>query len=63
MRSYYRICPDCGANLDPDERCDCHDVPVAGNTINPKIFDMLREMHDRTQRGAAADNKIFSARA
>ena len=21
--SYYRTCPDCGANLDPDERCDC----------------------------------------
>ena len=21
---YYRKCPDCGANLDPDERCDCH---------------------------------------
>jgi len=20
---YYRTCPDCGANLDPDERCDC----------------------------------------
>lgn len=23
--SYYRTCPDCGANLDPGERCDCHD--------------------------------------
>lgn len=21
--SYYRICPDCGAHLDPGERCDC----------------------------------------
>ena len=20
---YYHTCPDCGANLDPDERCDC----------------------------------------
>lgn len=20
---YYHICPYCGANLDPDERCDC----------------------------------------
>ena len=25
--SYYRTCPDCGANLDPGERCDCQ-VPV-----------------------------------
>lgn len=21
--SFYKICPDCGANLDPGERCDC----------------------------------------
>ena len=21
----YRICPDCGAALDPGERCDCQD--------------------------------------
>ena len=21
----YRICPRCGANLDPGERCDCAD--------------------------------------
>ena len=20
---YYRTCPDCGAHLDPGERCDC----------------------------------------
>lgn len=22
-KSYYHTCPDCGANLDPGERCDC----------------------------------------
>ena len=21
----YRICPDCGAHLDPQEKCDCRD--------------------------------------
>ena len=21
--SYYHVCPNCGANLDPGERCDC----------------------------------------
>ena len=23
--SYYNVCPHCGANLDPGERCDCRD--------------------------------------
>jgi hypothetical protein len=23
MSSYYHTCPDCGANLDPGEKCDC----------------------------------------
>lgn len=27
----YRRCPDCGAYLDPCERCDCHDDPGEGN--------------------------------
>lgn len=21
--AYYRVCPDCGCNLDPNEKCDC----------------------------------------
>lgn len=21
--SYYNVCPNCGSNLDPGERCDC----------------------------------------
>lgn len=23
--AYYRTCPDCGAALDPEEKCDCKD--------------------------------------
>lgn len=23
MGAYYHTCPECGANLDPGERCDC----------------------------------------
>lgn len=21
--AYYRVCPECGCNLDPGEKCDC----------------------------------------
>lgn len=24
-KTFYRICPDCGASLDPGESCDCHE--------------------------------------
>lgn len=23
---YYWTCPECGANLDSDEKCDCQDI-------------------------------------
>lgn len=25
MEKFYKKCPDCGAHLDPGERCDCQD--------------------------------------
>ena len=28
VMSYFWCCPDCGANLDPGERCDCRDLTV-----------------------------------
>ncbi len=30
----YRICPDCGAYLDPGERCDCQDEEEAASGGN-----------------------------
>ncbi len=24
--AFYRICPKCGAHLDPNERCDCEET-------------------------------------
>ena len=27
---YYKVCPNCGANLDPGERCDCEDTKEPG---------------------------------
>lgn len=27
--SYFRICPECGARLDPGEKCDCGEIRAA----------------------------------
>ena len=38
---YYHVCPFCGANLDPGERCDCTEekrMPPAG-VEDPKTAD------------------------
>lgn len=34
----YRVCPDCGASLDPGERCDCekNSAPDAANIRDGK---------------------------
>lgn len=29
-----RICPYCGAHLDPDERCDCRGTGVTDNIVD-----------------------------
>ena len=30
--TYYDTCPDCGAHLDPGERCDCHENDDSDDT-------------------------------
>lgn len=52
----YRICPDCGAHLDPDERCDCRDnftgnVPPLAATINPQLMRFLQDQRKKVLRG------------
>ena len=53
--SYYRPCPLCGANLDPNEICDCIEkaAPGAETSVSGKgnisvdiispIFDFVKE--------------------
>ena len=35
--AYYNVCPNCGSNLDPDEKCDCESVKVRKYEIR-KVF-------------------------
>ena len=32
--AFYKCCPNCGAALDPGERCDCQDKKAAPGTAN-----------------------------
>lgn len=34
-RTYYTTCPDCGAHLDPCERCDCRKWEASGTMKIP----------------------------
>ncbi len=39
--SFYRTCPNCGAHLDPGERCDCEDARFAKQEKRWKERDRL----------------------
>ena len=33
---YYKTCPECGANLDPDEQCDCQkEIEKTADALTP----------------------------
>ena len=54
--SYYRTCPNCGAALDPGERCDCRDgtesearkgkEKAAASATNTDSGKAERDLHD-----------------
>ena len=41
--AYYNICPDCGANLDPGERCTCRQE-------HERRIKIMRKQDQRMQR-------------
>lgn len=43
MRKHQNTCPDCGANLDPCERCDCH-------TSTAERLQIIAEANKRNQQ-------------
>lgn len=45
--SYYRSCRDCGANLDPGERCDCkEEKETAASATNTDSGRVERDLQD-----------------
>ena len=37
--AYFNVCPNCGSNLDPGERCDCKDERAKKLELNQKYFN------------------------
>ena len=42
---YYRTCPDCGAHLDPGERCDCRDAKSAAPGSTSPVGGKAKNTH------------------
>ena len=42
ITSYYRICPACGAALDPGERCDCEQKNKERDRKNEEVMKRIR---------------------
>ena len=41
--AFYRICPDCGAYLDPGERCNCHEERLMKWKEKKKQLHLLKK--------------------
>ena len=55
--SYYKICPNCKANLDPGERCDCETESAKLSSMTTKevaisAFDKYRDTYARDPEGS-----------
>ena len=42
--SYYRVCPICGAALDPGELCDCKDKEEAAQGVSSTQSGMVEQV-------------------
>lgn len=56
--SYYKICPHCGAHLDPGEVCDC--IPSLYACLSPKdraaVDAKITELRNKAKAPASAAN-------
>lgn len=49
--SFYKICPVCGANLDPGERCSCHDEEIIMQEKKAKAMEFIEKMVKEERSG------------
>ena len=62
--SYYKICPCCGAHLDPGESCDCIGSLYASLSpedrlaVDAKIAELLKKQKAAQGAANALDGKV-----
>lgn len=64
MAKFYDTCPDCGANLDPGETCDCRQQRVPIESVTPASREELREKASaliKTAESRLRDNGVEGA--
>lgn len=64
MAKFYDTCPDCGANLDPGETCDCRQQRIPIESVTPASREELREKASaliKTAESRLRDNGVEGA--
>lgn len=49
--AFYRICPDCGAYLDPGEQCSCHEEHMLKQKKREKAIIFIEKMMKEEKNG------------
>ena len=39
--AYYNVCPNCGSNLDPNEKCDCESTQERENEQSRAYYSQI----------------------
>lgn len=46
--AFYNVCPKCGANLDPNERCDCEETEEKEKKARDQLLVMEKGSNQLT---------------
>lgn len=56
--AFYRICPDCGAYLDPGEQCSCHEEHMLKQEKREKAIIFIEKMMKEEKKWSAQTGSI-----
>ena len=51
--AYYKTCPECGATLDPGEKCDCREMQNVKKPKSARIVNIKKPLSARPTLKAA----------